>query len=113
MIEKFGVVQVDFEKEGDFGYLTRFDLYSNKKTATIELWSSRWVGLEIYKLENRDIDIIYNISGYKAGKIAFIFPKEAFKKDAIYSLDKNWIEKNIYDYLYLNKECDKVFISKK
>ena len=47
MIEKFGVVQVDFEKEGDFGYLTRFDLYSNKKTATIELWSSRWVGLEI------------------------------------------------------------------
>ena len=22
------------------------------------------------------------------------------------------IEKNIYDYLYLNKECDKVFISK-
>ena len=60
VIEKFGVVQVDFEKEGDFGYLTRFDLYSNKKTATIELWSSRWVGLEIYKLENRDIDIIYN-----------------------------------------------------
>jgi len=31
VIEKFGVVQVDFEKEGDFGYLTRFDLYSNKK----------------------------------------------------------------------------------
>ncbi len=60
VIKKFGVVQVDFEKEGDFGYLTRFDLYSNKKTATIELWSSRWVGLEIYKLENRDIDIIYN-----------------------------------------------------
>jgi len=57
VIEKFGVVQVDFEKEGDFGYLTRFDLYSNKKTATIELWSSHWVGLEIYKLENRDIDI--------------------------------------------------------
>lgn len=48
----------------------------------------------------------------KAGKIVLIFPKEAFKKDAIYSLDKNWIEKNIYDYLYLNKECDKVFISK-
>ena len=31
VIEKFGVVQVDFEKEGYFGYLTRFDLYSNKK----------------------------------------------------------------------------------
>ena len=51
-------------------------------------------------------------------RIKYIFnqfrtnPKEAFKKDAIYSLDKNWIEKNIYDYLYLNKECDKVFISK-
>lgn len=55
---------------------------------------------------------LLSISGYKAGKIAFIFPKEAFKKDMIYSLDKNWIEKNIYDYLYLNKECDKVFISK-
>ena len=36
VIEKFGVVQVDFEKEGDFGYLTRFDLYSNKKTATMK-----------------------------------------------------------------------------
>ena len=32
VIEKFGVVQVDFDKEGDFGYLTRFDLYSNKKS---------------------------------------------------------------------------------
>ena len=31
LIEKFRVVQVDFEQEGDFGYLTRFDLYSNKK----------------------------------------------------------------------------------
>ena len=31
VIEKFGVVQVDFDKDGDFGYLTRFDLYSNKK----------------------------------------------------------------------------------
>lgn len=31
VIEKFGVVQVDFEQEGDFGYLTRFNLYSNKK----------------------------------------------------------------------------------
>ena len=55
MIEKFRVVQVDFEKEGDFGYLTRFDLYSNKKTATIEFWSSHWVGLEIYKLYNKMI----------------------------------------------------------
>ena len=72
VIEKFGVVQVDFEKEGDFGYLTRFDLYSNKKTATIELWSSRWVGLEIYKLENRDIDIIYN---------KMISPDEVSEKD--------------------------------
>ena len=25
VIEKFGVVQVDFEKEGDFGYLTRYN----------------------------------------------------------------------------------------
>ena len=32
---------------------------------------------------------LLSISGYKAGKIALIFPKEAFKKDAIYSLDKN------------------------
>ena len=72
VIKKFGVVQVDFEKEGDFGYLTRFDLYSNKKTATIELWSSRWVGLEIYKLENRDIDIIYN---------KMISPDEVSEKD--------------------------------
>ena len=72
MIEKFGVVQVDFEKEGDFGYLTRFDLYSNKKIATIELWSSHWVGLEIYKLENRDIDIIYN---------KMISPDEVSEKD--------------------------------
>ena len=31
VIENFGVVQVDFDKEGDFCYLTRFDLYSNKK----------------------------------------------------------------------------------
>jgi hypothetical protein len=31
VIEIFGVVQIDFDKEGDFGYLTRFDLYSNKK----------------------------------------------------------------------------------
>lgn len=72
VIEKFGVVQVDFEQEGDFGYLTRFDLYSNKKTATIELWSSHWVGLGIYKLENRDIDIIYN---------KMISPDEVSEKD--------------------------------
>ena len=72
VIENFGVVQVDFDKEGDFGYLTRFDLYSNKKTATIELWSSQWVGLEIYKLENRDIDIIYN---------KMISPEEVSEKD--------------------------------
>jgi len=72
VIEKFGVVQVDFDKEGDFGYLTRFDLYSNKKNATIELWSSHWVGLEIYKLENRDIDIIYN---------KMISPEEISEKD--------------------------------
>lgn len=72
VIEKFGVVQVDFEQEGDFGYLTRFDLYSNKKTATIELRSSHWVGLEIYKLENRDIDIIYN---------KMISPDEVSEKD--------------------------------
>ena len=72
VIEKFGVVQVDFEQEGDFGYLTRFDLYSNKKKATIELWSSHWVGLEIYKLENRDIDIIYN---------KMISPDEVSEKD--------------------------------
>ena len=72
VIENFGVVQIDFDKEGDLGYLTRFDLYSNKKTATIELWSSRWVGLEIYKLENRDIDIIYN---------KMISPEEVSEKD--------------------------------
>lgn len=72
VIENFGVVQVDFDKEGDFGYLTRFDLYSNKKIATIELWSSHWVGLEIYKLENRDIDIIYN---------KMISPEEVSEKD--------------------------------
>jgi len=41
VIEKFGVVQVDFEKEGDFGYLTRFDLYSNKKTATMILYITK------------------------------------------------------------------------
>ena len=55
---------------------------------------------------------LLSISGYKAGKIEFIFPKEAFKKYSIYSLDKKWVEKNIYDYLYINKECDKVFVSK-
>ena len=55
---------------------------------------------------------LLSISGYKAGKIEFIFPKEAFKEGSIYSLDKNWVEKNIYDYLYLNRMSDKVFVSK-
>ena len=43
---------------------------------------------------------LLSISGYKAGKIEFIFPKEAFKKDSIYSLDKKWVEK-IYMIIYI------------
>lgn len=53
LIEKFGVVQVDFEKEGDFGYLTRFDLYSKKQ----QLLSSGVVIGQGWKYINQKIEI--------------------------------------------------------
>lgn len=56
----FGIVETVFDKEGDFGYLTRFSLYSNKKLANIEIWSRGWIGFEIYNIENRDLIMVYS-----------------------------------------------------
>lgn len=42
---------------------------------------------------------LLSISGYKAGKIEFIFPKEAFSKNSPYALSKEWLKENIYQYL--------------
>lgn len=47
---------------------------------------------------------LISITGQKSGKIFFHFPKNAFLDNGRYSVSFSWIQENIYDYLYLNKE---------
>lgn len=53
---------------------------------------------------------VLKISGAKAGKVTFIFPEEAYDSSSRYAIKKSWMVNHIHEYLYLDKENDKVFI---
>ena len=75
-------------------------------------YTDRVVDFIIFETEDVDRPLgLLSISGYKVENSVHLSLKKFLKRCDLF-FDKNWIEKNIYDYLYLNKECDKVFISK-
>lgn len=50
------------------------------------------------------------ISGYKAGKIAFVFPAEAQDTVHHYAIRKDWLIDHLHEYLYLDRLNDRIFI---
>ena len=52
------------------------------------------------------------INGYKAGKISFFFPKDAYYDMSLYSVSTKWLQKNLLAILNIEPNKADIFILK-
>lgn len=51
----FGITKTNFEVEGDFGRLVRFEFFSKQAIGGIDIWSKNWIEINLYAIKDMEL----------------------------------------------------------